>query len=46
VGITVENWTNQRLEFPELNTAEGAVDREKEKAVRIQIFSQTENYTI
>jgi hypothetical protein len=28
VGITVENWTNQRLEFPELNTAEGAVDRQ------------------
>lgn len=27
VGITVENWLNQRLEFPELNIAEGAVDR-------------------
>ena len=29
VGITLENWTNQRLEFPELSTAEGAVDRER-----------------
>jgi len=27
VGISVDNWTNQKLEFPEVSLAEGAKDR-------------------
>jgi hypothetical protein len=27
VAISLENWTNQRLEFPALSIADGAVDR-------------------
>jgi len=27
VGITIENWTNHNLEFPELSVAEGSTDR-------------------
>ena len=27
VGISIDNWTNQRLEFPDLTITEGAKDR-------------------
>ena len=27
VGISIDNWTNQKLEFPEFTIAEGAKDR-------------------
>ena len=37
MGVTIENWTNQKLEFPELSVSEGALDRYDHDPTKVKL---------